>query len=478
MRLLSVWLLRSVAVVAFAIGLTVSSGAFCADANFADGRVLWLAAALFFAGLIYVLDLKHAISHAPTDPSSMQMLLVMIALSGLAARVILFASTPILEDDFQRYLWDGAVTAYVLNPYAQSPSEAQALADSNSRDESAFGVLAREGASVLANVNHPNLKTIYPPVAQGAFAIAHMIAPWSLTGWRLVCLAGELATFALLLMLLQSVGRSPLWVALYWWNPLVMKELMNSAHMEAVLIPFVFGAVVLAVRQRFVSATVALGFATGVKVWPLLLVPLLLRPLVNSPRQLLVCCAVLAVMCAVFALPVYLGGLDETSGFVAYVSVWQTNSALFPAVATALAQFLENFGLENFKAGSILRAVIAIGLAGFSVALAWRPWSNAIDLLTRSAFMCGALVLLSPAQFPWYMTWVLPLAVIYPALGLLSVTAFVPLYYASFHFYALGTPSLIRDYLVWMIWIPIWTLILRDVWRSLRGRAPAHAMVP
>lgn len=478
MRLLSVWLLRSVAVVAFAIGLTVSSGAFGADANFADGRVLWLAAALFFAGLIYVLDLKHAISHAPTDPSSMQMLLVMIALSGLAARVILSASTPILEDDFQRYLWDGAVTANGFNPYARSPSEAQALAHGISGHKIALGDLARDGERVLASVNHPNLKTIYPPVVQGAFAVSHVIAPWSLTGWRLVCLAGELATFALLLMLLQSAGRSPLWVALYWWNPLVIKELMNSAHMEAVLIPFVLGAVLLAIRQRFVSATVALGLAVGVKVWPLLLAPLLLRPLIHAPRQLLLCCTVLAVLCAALTLPVYLGGLDDTSGFVAYVSVWQTNSALFPAVATGLEQVLEYFGLENFSAGSILRAAIAIGLAVFSVVLAWRPWNDAIDLLTRCAFMCGALVLLSPAQFPWYMTWVLPLAVFYPALSLLSVTAFVPLYYASFHFHALGMPSPIRSHLVWLIWIPIWTLLLRDVWRSYRGRAPAHAMVP
>ncbi|PPC98603.1 MAG: hypothetical protein CTY31_12630 [Hyphomicrobium sp.] len=478
MRLLTGWLLRSAVVIAFAVGLSVSSGAFGADANFADGRVLWLAAALFFAGLIYALDLKHAISLAPTDPSSMHMLLVVIAVSGLAARVILFASTPILEDDFQRYLWDGAVTANGLNPYAQSPSEAQALAQSVNGDESALGSLARDGGAVLASVNHPNLKTIYPPVAQGAFALAHMIAPWSLTGWRLVCLAGELATLALLLMLLQSAGRSPLWVTLYWWNPLVIKELMNSAHMEAVLIPFVLGAVLLAFRQRFVPATLALGFAVGVKVWPLLLAPILLRPLLYAPRQLLLCCMILAVGCAALTLPVYLGGLDDTSGFVAYVSVWQTNSALFPALVTVLEQLLENFGFDELNAGSILRAAIAVGLAGFSVVLAWRPWNDAIDLLTRCAFMCGALVLLSPAQFPWYMTWVLPLAVFYPALGLLSVTAFVPLYYASFHFHALGMPSPIRSYLVWLIWIPIWTLLLRDVWRSTRYRAPAHAMVP
>ena len=40
---------------------------------------------------------------------------------GLAARAILFASEPVLEDDYQRYLWDGAVTAQGLNPMRSRP---------------------------------------------------------------------------------------------------------------------------------------------------------------------------------------------------------------------------------------------------------------------------------------------------------------------------------------------------------------------
>ncbi len=32
-----------------------------------------------------------------------------------------------LEDDYQRYLWDGAVTAAGANPYAVSPQAARAL---------------------------------------------------------------------------------------------------------------------------------------------------------------------------------------------------------------------------------------------------------------------------------------------------------------------------------------------------------------
>ena len=46
-----------------------------------------------------------------------------IIFTGLFARLILIPSSPILEDDFYRYLWDGAVTANEFNPYVYSPQD-------------------------------------------------------------------------------------------------------------------------------------------------------------------------------------------------------------------------------------------------------------------------------------------------------------------------------------------------------------------
>jgi hypothetical protein len=48
-----------------------------------------------------------------------------IIFTGLFARIILIPSAPILEDDFYRYLWDGAVTANEFNPYTFSPLQVQ-----------------------------------------------------------------------------------------------------------------------------------------------------------------------------------------------------------------------------------------------------------------------------------------------------------------------------------------------------------------
>ena len=44
-------------------------------------------------------------------------LLAWVFILGLLARLVMFASTPALEDDHYRYLWDGGVLANGFNPY-------------------------------------------------------------------------------------------------------------------------------------------------------------------------------------------------------------------------------------------------------------------------------------------------------------------------------------------------------------------------
>ena len=192
--------------------------------------------------------------------------------------------------------------------------------------------LASEAGVVLERVNHPQLRTIYPAVAQAAFALAHVIAPYELWAWKLICLVGDTAALGVLLLLLGAMGRSPLWALLFWWNPLILKEHANSAHMEALLVPLVLAAVWHAAKARPMVATLGLGLAAGIKVWPVLLAPLIWRQLWGRWWQIAGCAVGLAAMLSVWAAPVLVAGLDETSGFVAYVDRWQTNSALFPAL--------------------------------------------------------------------------------------------------------------------------------------------------
>ncbi len=432
----------------------------------------------------------YAVDPYTADPWQARTLWI-VFVTGLAARCLLLGSEPALEDDYQRYLWDGAVTVAGLNPYAFAPDDAM-----RAIPPGVLAGLAADAGVVLERVNHPHLKTIYPPVAQGAFALAHLIAPFSLFAWKVVCLAADVATFALLLALLQAIGRPAIWVTLYWWNPIVLKELFNSGHMEAVLVPFVLGGVLLALRGRPLAATGALGLAAGIKVWPVLLLPLIWQGLLRTPGRLAACVVLTVGLLMLWAWPVVLGGLDKDSGFVAYAQKWQTNSALYPALADVAKALLgDAVAITDeitVKSSNILRAGLA-GLAGLvALGLAIGLWRRgSLDLARRGgvspagaeearAFVtaCGVLAitlwLLSPAQFPWYAVWALMFAPLLPSIGLVIAAITLPFYYAAFHLTWQSRGDLFSDVIVWWIWAPIWLGLALDL---LLARRRAHVEV-
>ncbi len=436
--------------------LTLASSLFGYDYAVKDMPVFWLAGGLAGAGVLY-LALPVIIRASTQIPApSVRQLLWLILGVGLAMRLVLFASEPALEDDYQRYLWDGAVTAHGLSPYAASP-EAAMKADPEATD---LGQLGKESGLVLGRVNHPELRTLYPPVAQGAFALSHWLAPWNLAGWRALLLLADIAAVALLLLLLRDLGRSPLWAALYWWNPIVLKEVYNSAHMDALLPPLLLGALVLSLRNRPVVATASLTLAAGIKIWPVILLPLVWRKCIDQPRTLILGIALAATGCALFAWPLVTAGLDQSSGLVAYADRWTTNSALSPLIVEASRWVVDMLGTDALRPAFLARAFIALALGAIVLWQCSRPAANAQAEADKWLIVAAAMFLLSPAQFPWYYLWVLPFLALRPVPGLLLLTVTLPFYYSAFYFLSHDAYTVFKHGLVWLIWLPVWGVLI------------------
>lgn len=462
------WAVLGLLLIGFAIALTAASPRFGYDYDVAEMPVPALVAGLVFAGLVFCFALPPLIARSlNADAAAVRLFMLAIIVVGLVARLTLFASEPILEDDYQRYLWDGAVTTSGHNPYELSPYAAR-----QPDAPSAFGRIAEEAGPVARRINHPELKTVYPPVAQGAFALAHFMKPWSLTAWRTVILACDIATLILIVLLLSATGRSPLWASLYWWNPLVLKELFNSAHMEAVLLPLVLMALLLAARGRQIFASTSLAFAAGAKIWPVLFLPLILRPLTEQKRSLVAALVIFGGLILLWATPVLLGGLDADSGFAAYLAKWTTSSALFPVLERVMATLLNAVNLADAPSGWVTRIPIALVLGGLALALSIKPLRDANDLMGRASILVAALVLLSPAQFPWYAVWFAPFLAFRPWFGFLLLTVTVPLYYMYFYFAAVGEPQVFKQYVVWIIWVPVWAALILEAVRKRRDARP------
>jgi alpha-1,6-mannosyltransferase len=390
---------------------------------------------------------------------------------GLLLRVSMLFSTPIQEDDYYRYLWDGAVLAHGINPYAYAPRE---IADGTLDDASVSSVLiplAEESGNVIHRVNHSHLRTIYPPVAQLSFALAYLLKPWNLIAWRLVLLAFDLVTLYLLVLVLRSLNLSVLWSVVYWWNPLLIREIYNSGHMDLIVLPFALVALLLAARGRFLWGTIFLALAVGVKMWPLLLLPVILRPLLRSPGKAILIAFVFIALVALLFIPVYSAGLDPTSGFTAYGRRWEMNDALYMVFVGGSELLLNRTGSDPAYGHLVARGVVVILLAVWTVWCVRKPPEGKIEFYQRSLLVIAGLFLLSPTQFPWYYVWLLPLLAIRPRWSLLLLTALLPLYYLRFHFSAMDRVAIFDNGIVWVEYAPVWGLLLWEWIRSHKGRS-------
>jgi len=295
---------------------------------------------------------------------------------AVSMRLTVLPVVPSLSDDVWRYVWDGRVMVHGLNPYAHAPAD-PALA--GLRD-----------ADVHPRINHPELRTIYPPVAEAGFALVAAVAP-GLRGMKAWILINDLALVAVLLAWSARRTGSPLPALAYAWNPLVTLEYAGNAHHDPCGMLWLVVALAI-MDQRPVLSAVAFAAAVMVKVVPVVALPLVLA---RWPwRARLVGLALVAAGLGSF---VALAS-GPASGLAAYAAHWRNNELVFHYVAAAL-------GDE--------RARVAVGacVAGLAVVLAFRVRDAARGARTA----LRAALLASPVGHPWYLGWALSLDPLAPS---------------------------------------------------------------
>ncbi len=227
-------------------------------------------------------------------------LLTILWTGAVVFRLTLLLSDSIEEIDLYRYVWDGAVSTEGVSPFRYSPQQVLASsADDALPDDLARLVRLRdrspELAAILRRVHFGELPTIYPPVSQIVFAACSWLTPEGssvstrLTLMKAWFVAFDLATLALALRLLQQTGRHRGWSLAYGWCPLVIKEIANSGHLDALATCLMTLAISLLLAvlatssgqqsRRYglsVGAALALALGVGAKLYPVVLAPLLL----------------------------------------------------------------------------------------------------------------------------------------------------------------------------------------------------------
>ena len=380
--------------------------------------------------------------------------LPVILLIGLAARLLALSAPPMLSTDIYRYVWDGKVQAAGINPYRYKPAD-PALA--RLRDPG-------QGASdIYFNINRADTaRTIYPPMAQGLFALIGLAAP-SIWAVKAVMLAFDLATAGLVLLLLRA-ARRPLAQVLIWaWNPLVIWEFAGAGHIDAAALALAALAMLLAARARPGWAGAALGGAVLFKLLPAALFPALWRP-----WNLWTPLGAAAVIAGGYACYASAGWL-----VFGYLPGYAEEEGLEGGGGFLLLRLLRLLGpLPPWAAAAYAAGALA-ALGGLAAWVSLRgplpPMSSAAraDVIGRDALLLSAalLAVLSP-HYPWYLTMLVLPAAIVPAWSALWPTVVGPLLFLDYQ----------RGDVMWpaLVFLPAFALLAVDL-RSRRATSSAFA---
>lgn len=331
-------------------------------------------------------------------------------LRDLGSEEVTYRPFLLYDNDIWRYLWDGRVTARTFDPYAHSPAEIEARADAE--DPVAEALLDDDRwLDVFDQVTYKSHRTVYPPLAQAFFAFCSHAAPTSVAFFKLLLILFDLGTCWLLVDLLRRRG-APLWpVALYAWNPLAIKEIAGSAHLEGMMVFFLTLTWYCCFRGWHRRALLAFAASVLTKLTPILVAPLLMK---RTPARWW---PLPALVVAGAYLP-FLDSLGKMAeGLSRFAAEWTFNAGPWKL-------FYGFFHLQLGLPGRGAADLTTLAATGLVLLLVLLRDDGTFDAFTRGAgLVLGTYLVLGPTVMPWYLLWVLPLAALHRSWAWLSLTA-------------------------------------------------------
>jgi hypothetical protein len=379
---------------------------------------------------------------------------------GVLLRLIMML--PILSEstDCYRYLWDGAVTAHGINPYLYSPESIGETRNENDNSTLSYlRQLSEKAGKTFSGINNPWLRTIYPPAAQGLFALAYWLTPFEMTGWRLILLAFDIIAIIVLSSLLRNLKLPLAFLVIYLWNPLLLYETHCRGHLDLIVGVLVLLFALSLIHQKPVTAGTMLAVAVGTKLWPLLLVPFLIYSFRRNRTDMLKAAAVFVVLTLLIMIPFFATLKHPSdSGTLVYTREWEVNAGIYLAFDW-LGWKLSNVFGNGFDGRIFARAII--GLLVFMVSI-WqaRKTTNDAGQLSRSICLVFILLLLlSPTVHSWYYVVIIPLAALEFRWAFLIWTPLLPMTYFP-------NEIINHNFVLVLMFVPTFLLWLREYVRN------------
>jgi hypothetical protein len=322
---------------------------------------------------------------------------------------VLMPGYPLLSNDIFKYVFDGRIMAvYGENPFLRVPADYP--------DDRFYDLVYWKA---VVNAHGPIWRVLEAASAQvgGERCVDAILA------MKLWPTLAYLATTGVLFLVLRSIcpNRALTGTIAYAWCPLVLLEALQNGHNDVVAALPVLLALWAArsERWRLAMVLVAVGFLVkplAAAAGPVLLVAAWRAG--PSARRETVVGGVLGALVVVLAYAPFFGGLSTFQGL-------ERGSIFSASPAELVVIGLEGAGWPLDRAMAVARAVSAGAFVGLSLVALWGLWRGQLSLASALTVVLLLYLLVGSQWFnPWYLLWLVPLAVIAPdrPIRILAVT--------------------------------------------------------
>jgi alpha-1,6-mannosyltransferase len=351
---------------------------------------------------------------------------------GLLIRLSFINTSPIGSDDIYRYMWDGKVQAYGINPYSFTPNN---------------DALQALHSNILPRlVNFPEYKTIYFPLSQWIFYSGYQLSGESYWGYKFLLLLFETLTILALFMLLKRTGLPQKFVLFYALCPLPIIHFSIDAHLDGFGLPLLLFSILLYLKEKKVLSLILLGLSLSIKPIGLLLMPILFL----NEKNILERVKVLFIPFIAFFIQFipYIFNSNPFEMFFIYAKNWTFNGLIFNII---------NIFINNNQTSRMICAALLI--------LSLLPlFLSRKELISKFYYSIILLYIFSPVVHPWYIAWLAILLPIFPRwsgvlfIGLSSLTSITVLNYQLYGVWKDYTFVLIIEYLPLLV-LTGWELV-------------------
>jgi hypothetical protein len=239
---------------------------------------------------------------------------------------------------------------------------------------------------------------------------------WAVLGFKLIATIAYLTSAATIYVILRrrSPDQSVTGLLFFAWNPLILFEYVVNGHNDALFMALVVAGVLMWELDRPLPMVVALTLSLLIKVPSALLLPIFFLSVIRrtasrSDRWFLVSAGIMTILVLVGV--TY---LSLPQGAHALDNLLERADLFAQSLPALIRQLLRPLvGIDIASATVRAGALLALGVA-FALQLG-RSWLQP-HCAPRFAFGLWLFLLLFTTLWfqPWYATWLVPLAALYP----------------------------------------------------------------